>query len=309
MSRILIGVNATEGSAVALDWAAAECRLRDGELLLVHVPPPQTDQSLIWSDERARPVQAGSAMQLGDLAVTTRAAYPDLVVQTLLGHGEPADTLIDLSALADLLILGTTGLAGNLISLLGSVSSRVAAQAHCPVVIVPRQPAVRSAQAAEPTIVVGIADTAAGEGALRFAFDEAGRRRISVTAVQAWDPDQAGPTPASGTSEAAEQAELERRLLAKLAAVRADHPGVAATASLQRGHPAEVMLRAARDAQLVVLGAHHSDNRWSSRLGPVPQTVLHHTGCPVVLVGTPQHGAAREQALRRAQRMYPAHLE
>lgn len=307
MSRILVGVNATEGSAVALHWAAAECRLRDGELWLVHVPPTSTDPPLIWSDQQARPAQVGSSVQLADLAAATRAGYPDLAVDTLLGHGDVADTLTDLSALADLLVLGTTGLAGNLTSLLGSVSSRVAAQAHCPVVIVPNRPlAVRSARAAEPTIVVGIADTAAGELALRFAFDEARRHRVSVTAVQAWYADEAGPTPASGTSEAAEQAELERRLLARLATVRAEHPGVAATASLRHGHPAEVMLGAARDAELVVLGAHHSDNRWSSRLGPVPQTVLHHTDCPVVLVGTPQHGAIRQQALRRAQRMYPA---
>lgn len=303
MSRILIGVNATEGARVASHWGAAECRLRDAELWLVHVPPSGTDPPLIWSNEQARPAQGGSSVQLADLAAATRAGYPDLAVKTLLGHGDAADTLTDLSALAELVVLGTTGFAGNLTSLLGSVSSRVAAQAHCPVVIVPRQPAMRSD--ARPTIVVGIADTAAGELALRFAFDEARRRRASVTAVQAWYPDEAGPTPALGAGEAAEQAELERQLLAKLAAVQAEYAGVLATASLQPGYPAEVVMHAARDAELVVLGAHHSDNRWSSRLGPVPQTVLHHTSCPVVLVGTPRHGTARDRARRRAQRLYP----
>ena len=209
-------------------------------------------------------------------------------MHTLLGHGTAADTLIDLSALAELVILGTTGLGGNLMSMIGSVSSRVAAQAHCPVVIVPGQPAARSARVAEPTIVVGVADTPAGELALRFAFDEARRRRSSVTAVQAWDA-------------ADEPTELERRLQTRLSAVQAEYPGITATASLHRGDPAEAVLRAARNAELVVLGAHHSDNRWSSRLGPVPQTVLHHTDCPVVLVGTPQHRTSRARVLRRAQ--------
>lgn len=303
MSRILIGVNATEGSTVALHWAAAECRLRDGELWLVHVPAPETGPSLIWSDEQARTIHAGNSMQLDDLAGATRVAYPDIAVEPLLGHGDAADTLIDLSALADLVVLGTTGLGGNLMSLIGSVSSRVAAQAHCPVVIVPRQLAMRSARVADPTIVAGIAHTTAGELALHFAFDEARRRRISVTAVQAWETEEPAP---DGTSK---QAEAERRLLAMLAAVQAHHPGVSASASLQRGHPAEAVLRAARDAELVVLGAHHSDNRWSSRLGPVPQTVLHHTSCPVVLVSTAQHGASRERARGRAQRLYSGRSE
>lgn len=242
-------------------------------------------------------------MQLDDLAGATRVAYPDIAVETLLGHGEAADTLIDLSALADMVVLGTTGLGGNLVSLIGSVSSRVAAQAHCPVVIVPRQPTVRSSRAAEPTIVVGIAHTAAGEMALHFAFDEARRRRVSVTAIQAWDTEE------PALDETSKQSEAERRLLAMLAAVQAHHPGVPASASLQRGYPAEAVLRAARDAELVVLGAHHSENRWSSRLGPVPQTVLHHTSCPVVLVGTPQHGASRERARGRAQRLYSSRSE
>jgi nucleotide-binding universal stress UspA family protein len=153
------------------------------------------------------------------------------------------------------------------------------------VVIVPDRPATRTAV---PTIVVGVADTAAGELALHFAFDEARRRRMSVTAVRAWEA-------------ANEPAELEGRLQAKLTAVQAEYPGVSATASLHRGDPAEAVLQAARVAELVVLGAHHSDNRWSTRLGPVPQTVLHHTGCPVVLVGTPEHRASRERAIRRAR--------
>src|SRR6185437_15009713 len=105
---------------------------------------------------------------------------------------------------------------------------------------------------------------AAGELALHFALDEARRRRVSVTAIQAWETEE------PALDETSKQAEAERRLLAMLAAVQAHHPGVSASASLQRGHPAEAVLLAARDAELVVLGAHHSDNRWSSRLGPVP---------------------------------------
>jgi nucleotide-binding universal stress UspA family protein len=53
--------------------------------------------------------------------------------------------------------------------------------------------------------------------------------------------------------------------------------------------PSEALLIAARTAQLVVLGCHHSDDRWSTRLGPVAATVLHQSPCPVVVVGARRH--------------------
>lgn len=62
--------------------------------------------------------------------------------------------------------------------------------------------------------------------------------------------------------------------------------------------PAEALLRAAQDAQLLVVGCHHSDDRWSTRLGPVPASILHSSPCPVVVVGAahapPQTDAANE---------------
>jgi nucleotide-binding universal stress UspA family protein len=49
--------------------------------------------------------------------------------------------------------------------------------------------------------------------------------------------------------------------------------------------PAEALLRAADGAQLLVVGGHHSEDRWNTRLGPVPASVLHRSPCPVIVVG------------------------
>jgi nucleotide-binding universal stress UspA family protein len=56
--------------------------------------------------------------------------------------------------------------------------------------------------------------------------------------------------------------------------------------------PAEALLRAAQGAQLLVLGCHHSDDRWGSRLGPVPTSILHRCPCPVVAVSELPDNAA-----------------
>lgn len=60
---------------------------------------------------------------------------------------------------------------------------------------------------------------------------------------------------------------------ASVRTVRADH------------EPVEALLGAAAQAQLLVVGCHHSDDRWSTRLGAVPSSILHRAPCPVVVVG------------------------
>jgi nucleotide-binding universal stress UspA family protein len=250
---------------------------------MAHVPTARSEPWPGWFPT------AGLAgwLLLDELTVELHQHYPEVAVEQLLGHGDPAGTLTDLSALADLVVLGTTGGGSNLTSLIGSVSARVAAQAHCPVVIVPEQPVLPATRAGDRTIVVGISDTAAGRAALDFAFDEAARRAVGVTAVLGWQPTEPEENPNGAAAH----------LDTLLAGWRLRYPGVPISPMLLPAHPAQAVLQAARTAELVVIGAHHSDNPWSSRLGPVPQTVLHQTRCPVVLVGTP-HRAHRPQPVR-----------
>ena len=201
-SKIVVGVNDSPGARSALAWAATEGRIRGGQLVLVHVPArPWTESP---ADTEANGAELAGLALLDGLVSWVHGRYPDISVQAVLGHGDPADSLIDLSALADLLVLGTTGVGSNLTSLIGSVSSRVAAQAHCPVAVVPEQLPAGAARSKDPTIVVGISDTAAGHAALRFALDEASRRRAGVTAVRGWE--ETGPEHQAAISLAQRQA-------------------------------------------------------------------------------------------------------
>jgi nucleotide-binding universal stress UspA family protein len=159
-------------------------------------------------------------------------------------------------------------------------------------VVVPEQSAMNRVRTAQDTVVVGVSDTAAGIAAMRFAFDEASRRRVSVTAVRAWHSDASANGDGSNAEQRAAAPDspppaVENQLETELAGFRQQYPNVRVLPLLVPASPADAILQAASNAVLVVLGAHHSENRWSSRLGPVPQTILHHTDCPVVLVGTP----------------------
>ena len=52
--------------------------------------------------------------------------------------GDPAETLVDLSARMDLLVCGSRGYGPVRAVLLGSVSRRVVGEARCPVIVLPR---------------------------------------------------------------------------------------------------------------------------------------------------------------------------
>jgi nucleotide-binding universal stress UspA family protein len=145
-------------------------------------------------------------------------------------------------------------------------------------VVVPQSPALRVAESAL-AIVVGVSDTPAGRLAFEFALAEAQRRSSAVIALMSPAQDTDRPTE-SGVA-----------LPTELQWIRELYPEVRLVTSLVDAEPAEALLVAARNAKLLVLGCHHGDDRWSTRLGPVAATVLHQSPCPVVVVGARRHTA------------------
>lgn len=71
----------------------------------------------------------------------------------------------------------------------------------------------------------------------------------------------------------------------ELAGIHARFPRLSITALVAEGDPGEVLVELSAAAQLVVVGAHHSSDPWSIRLGPVTETVLRRAPCPVISVG------------------------
>lgn len=63
-----------------------------------------------------------------------------------------------------------------------------------------------------------------------------------------------------------------------------DHDGVEVVTSLQDGQPAGVLLGAAEDADLLVLGTHGYGAVESALLGSIGRQVVTHAACPTVLV-------------------------
>ena len=130
---IVVGVDGSEESKKALRWAVDQATLTHARLRVVtawyvHVGYGFPPMFSISYEEPARRALETS------LAILGRS--PPCPVEAELKQGHPRQVLVDSSADADLLVLGSRGLGGFADMLLGSVSEYCACYAKCTVVIV-----------------------------------------------------------------------------------------------------------------------------------------------------------------------------
>jgi len=137
---ILVGVDGSPSSRTALTWAAAEAVDHQADLVVLNVwerellLPPLGSGSVPQSDMP----DAGelAAENLIKVIKEVLGENPPVLVQPRIKPGNPAEVLIDESADAALLVVGTRGRGGFAGLVLGSVSQHVAAYAKCPVAVV-----------------------------------------------------------------------------------------------------------------------------------------------------------------------------
>ena len=138
--RIVAGVDGSDGSRAALQWAFEEAREHGSELLLISVWTPSPAEiappfgSFPWGTNVDLTEAAEQALQ--ELLQGVMGEQDDVKVKTQVVSGNAAKVLIDSSQDADLLVVGSRGHGGFAGMLLGSVSQHVAAHASCPVVVV-----------------------------------------------------------------------------------------------------------------------------------------------------------------------------
>ncbi|WFE98547.1 universal stress protein [Micromonospora sp. WMMD964] len=134
---VLVGVDGSESSRLAVGYAADEAARRDVPLVLVHVGPPDGGRTVPEEIEESQAAyQADAVRLLADASAAVRAAHPDLVVREHpVRAAGAAQGLIEASGTASLLVVGTRGRAGFTGMLLGSVSQAAIQHAHCPVLV------------------------------------------------------------------------------------------------------------------------------------------------------------------------------
>jgi nucleotide-binding universal stress UspA family protein len=141
MSGITVGIDGSDHSVRALEWAVNEAAARNTPLtvLTVHVVPQSgwTGNPIIVPQDPEDLEKERLAVEEMALKVTRQlgeARPASVTVRAVIGF--PAQELIEASRKADLMVVGSRGAGGFAKLMAGSVSNQVVHHAHCPVVVV-----------------------------------------------------------------------------------------------------------------------------------------------------------------------------
>jgi nucleotide-binding universal stress UspA family protein len=145
-----------------------------------------------------------------------------------------------------------------------------------------------------PGIVVGVDGSAHSLKALEWALDESALRHAPLT-VLAVSPAAASIFGLSAQHYPADQPDtahvqdVTRKLVDEAVAGRPAGPGQPVTVRAVSGLPADELVRASAEADLLVVGARGAGGFSRLLLGSVSTQVSHHAQCPVVIV-PPENG-------------------
>ncbi|MQM26184.1 universal stress protein [Glycomyces albidus] len=133
-------------------------------------------------------------------------------------------------------------------------------------------------------VVVGVDGSSSSRRALRWALRQASATAAKVVAVQAWEVPRKYGTGVMLMPGAQWDAEARNSLRSAVEPAAAAWPGVVVEQHAVEGHPVQVLLDAARNADLLVLGNRGLGGFAGALLGSVSQHCVRHASCPVVVV-------------------------
>ena len=283
--QIIVGFDGSEGSALALKWAATTAAQRARTLEIVTTwSMPAADVGLGASalvqqdlvDELRREARAANDEGLAIAAEIGANAFGEVVA------GRPASAIVHRSEDAEMVVVGSHGSGGLTGFLLGSVSRQIATHASCPAVV------VRPTGDAKD-MVVGVDGSEHSLKALRWAFEQASFTGASLHVLHSWEipPTWSMVEVPSYEPEVLIRdygnAEL-RDTSEAMAGFRDDFPDVKVRQEVMKGSPVKALVKASDHAAMLVVGSRGLGGFRGLLLGSVSHAVVHKAACSVAVV-------------------------
>ncbi|KID31562.1 universal stress protein [Prauserella rugosa] len=285
---VVVGTDGSEAANRAVDWAADLAVRSNRPLRIVHAFTYV--QGFYGGDLPASP-EVYQAMEdegrqfLEEARRRVAARAPELPVETDMPLQGSVPLLVEESERAGVVVVGTSGRGGFTGMLVGSTSVSLAAHAQCPIVVV--RGAVDGLSGDGP-VVVGVDGSGVSTAAVGMAFRAASVLGARLVAVHAWadvEYDWGFPEMAEGsTREQTEQVVLSEAL----AGWPERFPDVEVERVVVPGRPRQHLLERAQGARLLVVGSRGRGGFRGMLLGSTSQSVIHHAGCPVMIVRPPR---------------------
>lgn len=144
LKKILVPVDGSEVAKRCLDFAIAVAKASGGELLVVNVAvpydftkvPPRKPKNAIEEAEMAKKTPAPTPLDEAEKYLK-QAGFDKVTYRTIVDI-DPAERIVDYSKdmNAGMIVIGSRGVGHWAAFLMGSVSTKVAQTAECPVVII-----------------------------------------------------------------------------------------------------------------------------------------------------------------------------
>ncbi|MGI5951988.1 MAG: universal stress protein [Brooklawnia sp.] len=285
--RIVVGTDGSERAFKAVEWAAQRAVARGLPLLVLHVVPERLAARSMIPNEilDEREVPENRRAELDEVVARLKRASPELQVNAVVVEGYPAYVLAQWAKLADLVVLGARGEGAPLsVRLLGGVSDEVTAHARGPVAIIGDQ----AHEHPGGPVVLGVDDSVEAQAAANLAFDAAETRGVPLHAIHAYDygPQDSFWWPSGVLASETFKEQLAERVSELLAEPRAAHPSVQVEIEITGSRPGNALVRASRQAGLVVVGSRGRGGFAGLLLGSTSKQVLREAECPVIVVPT-----------------------
>lgn len=289
--RTVVGVDGSPGARTALEWALADASRRGVPLEVVSTFPLQlfvADPFLL--DEAQLEAVRDDTLERARAQVEevqSEAGRPDVPVDVLAVAGPPAPMLLAASEDAGMLVVGSRGRGAVRSLVLGSVALSCVTHARVPVVVV-HPPADEPAEAGTPRVVVGLDGSTASGLALERAAREAQLLGAEVVAVAAYSAGSYWSDAYAVVLPPPEQLAQDVRAAAEQQVAAASLPdGVAVRVEVVEGPAGDVLVQAAQDAALLVVGGHGQGAVRGLLMGSVALHCVLAGRCPVMVVPEP----------------------
>lgn len=275
---IIVGVTDARVAERAIDWAAARAAARHQKIELLAVIG-----GAVGTVGEGDVVEAAcaDAQDMLDAHVDRLEDAGGVAPTTRVEAGNPARVLIEASEHAGMLVIGSD-YRGHGGPARGVHGVRIAAGAHCPVVVVPDIDVD-----GRSGVVVGVDGSPTSEHALRFAAAEADRLGETLVAVSVWTPLE---VPRAGLAVYPEmylanmQAGTEETLALALAGLASDYPDLTVERVVAQGYPSQIINDHAERARLAVVGTHGRGAFARFLLGSISQEVIAHLATVTAVV-------------------------
>lgn len=262
---VVVGVDGSDHADRALRWAVEQTSLEHRLLTVVAVA--DTARSLV-----------------DDAVAAARQLKPEVSVVGSAVSGDPRQVLIDLSAQAHLLVVGSRGRGAVRRMLLGSVSSTVSAHAACPVIVC--RPT--TGDPARSGVIVGADATPQSLPVIEFAYRQAALHDLPLTVLHCfWDAAAAVAQYREARGMKAEAPELEdlRAVLSESVAGLAEkYPDVPVNLTLKHGLVDEALSPSRGGWDMIVVGRHPMTSLGRVLIGSIATAVVERADATVAVV-------------------------